>query len=196
MSWAEFIRSQEEIDGVRFDWNVWPHSRIEAQRLVVPIGCLFTPLKERPQDAAQPPPLNYDPVLCSRPTCKAVLNPYAQVDYRNKQWVCPLCFQRNPFPSHYAQIAEDNLPPEMIPQFTTVEYTLTRATTLPPIFLFVVDTCVSKEELVALKASLLTALSLLPPESTVGLITFGRMVQIHEIGTEGISRAYVFKGTK
>lgn len=43
------------------------------------------------------------------------------------------------------------MPPELIPQFTTVEYTLVRATTMAPIFLFVVDTCVSKEELIALK---------------------------------------------
>lgn len=93
-------------------------------------------------------------------------------------------------------IAENNLPPELVPHFTTVEYTLQKATTMAPIFLFVVDTCVSGEELEALKVSLQTALSLLPPDAYVGLITFGRMVQVHELGVQGIARAYVFKGAK
>ncbi|KRZ95361.1 Protein transport protein Sec23A [Trichinella sp. T8] len=196
MSWADYIRSQEENDGVRFTWNVWPTSRIEAQRMVVPVACHYTPFKERSNETLRPPPLNYDPVLCTRPSCKAILNPYVQVDFRAKAWICPFCFQRNPFPPHYARIAEDNVPPELIPHFTTVEYTLTRAPCLPPIFLFLLDTCVNADELKALKASIMTALSLLPPEAIVGLVTFDRMVQVHELNAQGMSRAYVFKGDK
>ena len=40
------------------------------------------------------------------------------------------------------------------------------------------------------------ALSLLPPHALIGLITFGRMVHVHELGCEGISKSYVFRGTK
>ena len=40
------------------------------------------------------------------------------------------------------------------------------------------------------------SLSLLPPNALVGLITFGRMIQVHELGVEGMSKSYVFKGTK
>ena len=40
------------------------------------------------------------------------------------------------------------------------------------------------------------SLSLLPPNALIGLITFGRMVQVHELGCEGISKSYVFRGTK
>lgn len=40
------------------------------------------------------------------------------------------------------------------------------------------------------------SLSLLPPNASIGLITFGRMVQVHELGCEGISKSYVFRGTK
>ena len=29
-----------------------------------------------------------------------------------------------------------------------------------------------------------------------GLITFGKMVQVHELSCEGISKSYVFRGTK
>lgn len=70
-TYQEFIQQNEERDGVRFSWNVWPSSRLEATRMVVPLACLLTPLKER----ADLPPVQYEPVLCSRPTCRTVLNP-------------------------------------------------------------------------------------------------------------------------
>lgn len=47
----------------------------EASRLVVPIGAIYTPLKEKPDT----PLLQYEPVTCKAP-CRAVLNPYAYAD--------------------------------------------------------------------------------------------------------------------
>ena len=43
--------------------------------MVVPLGALYTPLKERPDL----PPIQYDPVMCTRASCKAILNPMCQV---------------------------------------------------------------------------------------------------------------------
>ena len=40
------------------------------------------------------------------------------------------------------------------------------------------------------------SLSLLPPNALIGLITYGKMVQVHELGCEGCSKSYVFRGTK
>ena len=40
------------------------------------------------------------------------------------------------------------------------------------------------------------SLSLLPPTALVGLITFGTVVQLHELNTEGCAKSYVFRGTK
>jgi protein transport protein SEC23 len=191
-TYEEYIQQNEDRDGVRFTWNVWPSSRIEATRLVVPLGCLYQPIKER-QDL---PPIQYDPVLCTRSNCRAILNPLCQVDYRAKLWVCNFCFQRNPFPPQYAAISEQHQPAELMPMFSTIEYTITRAQCLPPIYLLVVDTCMDEEELGALKDSLQMSLSLLPPTALIGLITFGKMVQVHELGTEGCSKSYVFRGTK
>ncbi|KAF4101968.1 hypothetical protein G5714_016768 [Onychostoma macrolepis] len=161
-TFQEFIQQNEDRDGVRFSWNVWPSSRLEATRMVVPVASLFTPLKERPDL----PPIQYEPVLCSRATCRAVLNPLCQVDYRAKLWACNFCYQRNQFPPTYAGISEVNQPAELLPQFSTIEYVVQMS------------------------------LSLLPPTALVGLITFGRMVQVHELGCEGISKSYVFRGTK
>lgn len=191
-TYEEFIQQNEDRDGVRFTWNVWPSSRIETTRLVVPLACLYQPLKERPDL----PAIQYEPVLCTRNTCRAILNPMCQVDYRAKLWVCNFCFQRNPFPPQYAAISEQHQPAELIPNFSTIEYTITRAQTMPPVYILVVDTCLDEEELGALKDSLQMSLSLMPPNALIGLITFGRMVQVHELGTEGISKCYVFKGTK
>uniref|UniRef100_A0AAY5K3H4 Protein transport protein SEC23 n=1 Tax=Esox lucius TaxID=8010 RepID=A0AAY5K3H4_ESOLU len=117
-TYQEFIQQNEDRDGVRFSWNLWPSSRLEATRLVVPVSCLFTPLKERPDL----PPVQYEPVLCSRANCKAVLNPLCQVDFRAKIWACNFCFQRNPFPPSYAGISDVNQPAELMPQFSTIEY--------------------------------------------------------------------------
>ena len=47
-----------------------------------------------------------------------------------------------------------------------------------------------------MKESLQMSLSLLPPNAVVGLITYGKMVQVHELGCEGISKSFVFRGTK
>lgn len=43
----------------------------EASRLVVPIGALYTPLKEKPDT----PLLQFEPVTCKQP-CRSVLNPF------------------------------------------------------------------------------------------------------------------------
>jgi protein transport protein SEC23 len=104
---------------------------------------------------------------------------------------------RNHFPSHYAEnISETNLPAELIPQFTTVEYEIQNQGTGPPVFLFVVDTCVDEDEWNHLRDSLQQTLNLLPEESYVGLITFGTLVQIHELGFTECPRSYVFRGDK
>jgi len=33
-TWADFIAQNEERDGARFTWNVWPATRIEAAKMV------------------------------------------------------------------------------------------------------------------------------------------------------------------
>jgi protein transport protein SEC23 len=96
--------------------NVWPSSRIDATRVVVPFGSMVTPIKTIPGM----PLLPYEPVGCK--SCRAVLNPYCRVDFVGKIWICPFCLQRNQFPRNYADINETNLPAELFPQYTTVEY--------------------------------------------------------------------------
>eukprot|EP00750_Incisomonas_marina_P024972 INCI5258.1.p1 GENE.INCI5258.1~~INCI5258.1.p1 ORF type:complete len:765 (-),score=86.15 INCI5258.1:403-2697(-) len=183
--------AQEERDGVRFTWNIWPSSKIEATRSVIPCGAVYTPMKN-----CTPGPLKYEPVRDRRTGC--VLNPWCPVDFQTKQWTCPFSNQRNNFPPHYAQaISETNLPAELIQQYTTVEYELPGRYNGPPVFLFVVDTCFhTEEDLAELKDSLQHSLAFLPENALVGLISFGKMVQVHEVGVSDIPKSYSLRGNK
>lgn len=125
-----------------------------------------------------------------------MLNPYCQLDVRARIWICPFCLSRNPLPPHYKDISQSALPHELLPTSTTIEYILARPVQTPPIFLFVVDTCQDDENLQALKDSLVVCLSLLPPNALVGLITFGAMTQVHELGYTDCYKTYVFHGSK
>ena len=101
----------------------------------------------------------------------------SQIDIRGKLWICPFCLQRNPFPPHYKDISNTNLPAELLPKYTTIEYTLSRPAQVPPIFLFVIDTCLDEDDLKALRDAIVVSLSLIPPYALVGLITYGTMVR-------------------
>ena len=59
-----------------------------------------------------------------------------------------------------------------------------------------IDTALPQEELNALRDSIQQSLSIMPHEALVGLITFGTMVQVHELGFAECPKAYVFKGSK
>ncbi|GJN40143.1 hypothetical protein PR202_gb29319 [Eleusine coracana subsp. coracana] len=191
-------------DAVRLTWNAWPRSKIEASRCVVPLAAAVSPC--RAPDPSAPPPLPYPPLRC-KPPCSALLNPFARVDFAAKIWICPLCFSRNHFPPHYAAISESNVPAELFPQCSTVEYVVGGAgvpgapqaqqgAPPPPVFLFVIDTCVIEEELEYVKMAMRKAVALLPEHALVGLVTFGTQVHLHELGFSDLSKIYVFRGTK
>ncbi|KAG1831523.1 hypothetical protein EV424DRAFT_1534202 [Suillus variegatus] len=77
-----------------------------------------------------------------------------------------------------------------------IEYTLSRPAQAPPVFLFVVNTCLDADNLKALRDALVVSLSLIPPYALVGLITFGTMTQVHGLGYAECSKSYVFHGGK
>ncbi|KAH9613892.1 hypothetical protein KSS87_020853 [Heliosperma pusillum] len=106
----------EAIEGLRWSWNSWPASKSGAASLIIPLSILCTPLMESPEL----PVLPYEPLICIR--CGAALNPYARVDYQSKIWLCPFCHHKNFFPKSYAGIGEHNLPAELFPTYSTVEY--------------------------------------------------------------------------
>lgn len=138
----------------------------------------------------------YEPVQCK--TCGGALNAYCSVDFNSKLWICPFCHTRNHFPAHYQGISETNLPAELFPNYTTIEYTLNPMLPPgPPTFVFVIDTAVTLEkELDACKAAVLQAVQKIPEASQIGLVTFGTHVHVHELGYIECTKSYVFKGSK
>ncbi|KAF5186568.1 transport protein SEC23 [Thalictrum thalictroides] len=106
----------EAIEGLRWSWNSWPASKFEASALVIPLSIMCTPLMQ----LTDLPLLPYDPLFCNQ--CNGVLNPYARVEYQSRIWFCPFCYQKNPFPRSYSGIGENNLPSELFPTYSTVEY--------------------------------------------------------------------------
>jgi protein transport protein SEC23 len=83
------VYQREQQDGIRFSWNFWPCNKVNAARIVVPPACLYTPLKEIENMAL----VQYQPVTCK--PCGTVMNPYCQVDFRFKTWVCTTCGNKN-----------------------------------------------------------------------------------------------------
>ncbi|CAN6580258.1 unnamed protein product [Malus baccata var. baccata] len=185
----------EGIDGVRMTWNVWPRTKVEASKCVIPLAACISPIRSHPDI----PTLPYAPLRCK--TCSAALNPFARVDFTAKIWICPFCYQRNHFPPHYAAISETNLPGELYPQYTTLQYALPTDSAAPqslpsPVFLFVLDTCMIEEEMGYVKSALKRAIGLLPDNALVGFVSYGTQVQVHELGFSDLSKVYVFRGSK
>ncbi|KAL6926629.1 GTPase-activating protein S23 [Hanseniaspora valbyensis] len=181
----------EDINGVRFSWNCFPQTKQECERNVVPLSCLYTPLKE----IENMPIANYNPVICASPKCKAILNPYCVIDISSKTWACKLCNHRNNLPTQYHAITQDSIPLEL--SATTIEYAhVGKQVSIPPIFLFIVDLTTDAENLEALKESIITSLSLLPPNLLVGLITYDRNVMLYDLSCEGIEKINVFRGDR
>lgn len=90
----------EDLNGLRHSWNVLPGTRVDASRMVLPVGALYTPLKH----IENMPVVGYDPVVCK--SCRGILNPYCRPNFQSKTWDCPLCLSRNVFPQAYMGISE------------------------------------------------------------------------------------------
>ncbi|CCC68078.1 hypothetical protein NCAS_0A15200 [Naumovozyma castellii] len=184
------FETNEDLNGVRFSWNVFPSTRTDAAKNVVPVGCLYTPLKELETVA----PVVYNPIVCGGAQCKAVLNPYCTIDPRHNVWCCSICKNRNHLPTSYATMTQESMPVEL--QHTTIEYITSKPITVPPVFFFVIDVTAEEENLNQLKESIIASLALLPPNALVGVITYGNVVQLHDLSCETINRCNVFRGDR
>ena len=185
------ISKEESQNGVRMSWNVLPTNAVDLQRYVIPCGIHYTPLKK--VDNLQL--LEYEPIQCK--TCKSVLAPSYQVDFRSKAWACPFCYTKHVFPTEYAtHISEDTLPAELLPESTTIEYKLNRKESQWPVFMFLIDTAVDESELNELKETIQSTLSSIPPECGIAMIVYGTMCQVVELGFTDFPKMYVFKGDK
>jgi len=186
--------AQESTDAYRMSWNVIPPNKAALMKSQIPLGVVYSPMK----DIENLLFVEYKPQACGK--CHSILNPYAKVDFKAKFWLCPFCNNRNGFPKEYAEnISEQSLPAELMSEYSTMEYLFPNPSlqSLPPsIYLFLIDTCVPAEELQAIKDSILQAISNMPPETWVGLVTFGKFTFVHELSALDTPRSFAFRGEK
>ena len=182
----------ESRDAIRYSWTTWPSTRLDASKFVVPMASMYQPLKQLENLCLVP----YDPIRCKGQSCNAVLNPFCRVEFNSKLWICPMCLTHNHFPPHYADISPDNLPAELIGDCTTMEYVLQQPMAPPVTFLFVVDVAIIDEELQQIKDSICQSLMFLPQNAYVGLITYGKNVNVHVLGFPDCVRSHVLNGNK
>jgi protein transport protein SEC23 len=181
----------DDQNGVKFTWNTLPSNRTDSIKLIVPPGFHITPAKKIENLQI----LEYDPLTCNN--CKSILSSVSPINFRNKSWDCTYCGTVVKFPSSYAQfISETNLPAEMMAENNTVEYKLSKKESNYPTFIFVIDISVEEDELNELKESIQTTLSSIPQECNIGIITFGNMCHIHEIGYSEFPISHTLKGEK
>ena len=183
-------KEKDKSDWIRFSWNYFPNSHEEQSDIVVPLGCLYTPLKEIEGIKS----LKHIPEYWRQ--CWVILNPNCFVDLELKIWKWPFWWTENYFSDNISSlITEENLPGEVDINNTTVEYSLPWSSE-KPVYLFVIDTCIDKSELDEIKDSIQQCLTLLPEDALVGLITYGKHVFIYELGWQGFPKAFAFKGDK
>ncbi|KAG5490811.1 hypothetical protein JKF63_00933 [Porcisia hertigi] len=174
----------------RWSWSLYSMNRVDSVRMVAPLGCLYSPL------GTQCTQLSYAPTQCT--VCEGVLNPYATLDPRTRTWGCPLCHTKNALPPQHQQANEYNLPPEMQPSSTTIEFVARVPSRNPPTFMLVIDMCLdTDEELQGLRDFLLQSVQMIPEYANVAVITYGTTVSVHEIArSASYPRAMVLRGTQ
>jgi protein transport protein SEC23 len=77
-----------------------------------------------------------------------------------------------------------------------MEYIIPACDEVPAVFFYVVDITCDPSELMSLKSSITQSINLLPSESLVGLITFGRHSYLYNLSWPECSRCVAFKGDK
>lgn len=184
-----------KADGVRFNWNVFPSTRLEAAQLLTPIGCLYTPFHQRESWLKPVPVINQYPVSCN--ACQNYISPYIQIDRANRMWHCPYCQEKNFFEEGFKlpdpQSSLEEWPVELRPSSSTVEYTLPNSVgdvsgNFGMNYVFVVDTYQHIDEVKsntssfqALKAQMCKTIESLPDGARIGLVTFDEYVTFHEL---------------
>eukprot|EP00964_Phaeocystis_antarctica_P134686 scaffold98949_cov66-Phaeocystis_antarctica.AAC.8 len=162
----------ERRSGARLSWHLWPASTAQAEEMGAPFGLLYSPM--RPIDGLVR--LEREPVRCSH--CAGVLNPFASVDIASRRWQCSLCSSVSELPAEIAYAS--SRPAELQPECATIEYEMPQGPQLVAgsALLLVLDCSLPADESERLGAALKKILAGLPPDTPVGLLTFGATVEV------------------
>eukprot|EP00276_Gloeochaete_wittrockiana_P021836 CAMPEP_0184344688 /NCGR_PEP_ID=MMETSP1089-20130417/13166_1 /TAXON_ID=38269 ORGANISM="Gloeochaete wittrockiana, Strain SAG46.84" /NCGR_SAMPLE_ID=MMETSP1089 /ASSEMBLY_ACC=CAM_ASM_000445 /LENGTH=778 /DNA_ID=CAMNT_0026674647 /DNA_START=117 /DNA_END=2450 /DNA_ORIENTATION=+ len=195
-------------------WNVLfsayavPNRRDEANKGLIPLGCIFTPM----HTPLQPPPLlRRAPEKCSNRKCGALLNLYCDVSERG-QWTCCMCgcVNRNADDvDTYESCPEvflhtvDYLDPQMQPLITLgtpiastpLSQPATPAELAVHTYIFAIDANIPAQDLEALKSSIIGVLQGLPQATRVALIVFSNAVHVYDLSAQDVASSHAIPAT-
>ena len=128
----------EEIDGVQMSWNMWPQTKVEASKCIIPLAASISPIRPNPDIptlhfATKPVPLFSTLTLVS-----SSLPRFGSVPSIISATISVLTIPWSPIPISPAN-STLNTPP---------------INTLSPVFIFVLDACMIEEEMGYVKSAL------------------------------------------
>ncbi|KAK6204635.1 ScSEC23 cytoplasmic GTPase-activating protein-like protein [Scheffersomyces amazonensis] len=177
----------EDRDGVQFNWNLFPSTRLEASQLSTPLGCLYQPLRSTSTCITGPP------VVCS--TCKNFISPFSRIDQTINMWWCSMCGKKSFLPDHFVAPSEgQQCPSQLKINSSNIAYELPEdidnkvSAGLPFTYVFVIDVYKHIDELeedgfTSLIDSIIQSIERIPNGSLIGLVTFEESVHVHQWGS-------------
>ena len=174
----------EQMTGTRSNYQAFPNSQPQLESLYVPLAIHFTPNKRIDQMYT-----SFDqPIKCS---CGGYFNPYSNINYQTKSWFCNFCSKNNKFTqAEIGRFPPQGPPTEALQENITMEYKLSdnksKTSSAFNHYVFVVDTCMSPDNLTALQKELTEACEQFDFDQTrVAVISFSRNVFFHRRIIEG-----------
>lgn len=162
----------ETKTGVRAPFQHLPASKNVALKFHIPTGLFYSPFVSQSTLYEAAPP------RCSK--CMAVIHPYAVKNKNIRKWACSFCGTQNPLTLD-------------VGNHTSEEYIEGKVGNCG--LVFIIDTCISQDEMIGLKSTLVKTIQKLPRNIHVGLITYNRVVSIYDF-SENHHRFYSFNGHK
>lgn len=172
-----------ENGSVKFNWNVFPLTRLENTKLVTPLGCLYTPF----DDKSEIPQTASIPITCG--TCDNHINPHIRYSKQSKVWWCPFCEKTNTLPDDLqlptSANSEEDWPLELRESSTSIEHKLPQDITNVNNYninhIFIVDLYQHQgiDDWQKLQKCLILAIESLPLHHCFTLVTYGDTVQFH-----------------
>lgn len=142
--------------GWRPVFSQFPATKNTAQKLIMPTGYFYSPF------LAQAPDLKKGKLpLCSK--CTAAINPHSRKENNQGIWQCNFCQTDNPLLKGFGN--------NMMEEYYEMKVGDCG-------LYFIVDVCLSEEELNSVKETLITTIKKLPKDIFVGLMIFNENVLI------------------
>lgn len=171
--------SFEFATGVRLTLQNLPNCQQSLDSLNIPLSIHVTPAKKLESVF-----LSFEaPNKC---VCGGFLSPSTVVNFATKTWFCNFCLRSNKLSAGSAQSLQPNsLLPEQEPTNCVFEYKLPDSKANPSFtknnFMMLVDTCLSPENLEALKKGLVDSIAQIDFERTqIVLFSFSRNVHLYK----------------